>query len=183
MLMTQRAKTLWVESFQTPVRLPPELETILNSNFVELYGCCVLETMVPADLAKSKAQACFSDLPEVLRLNVQDRTGFEHFIAKLHIDGLVKSHHFEYAFEFLMGVFRLFQKQYPQRILRGMIMLDEGTAPEGIFSCCVSYHVLREGESWLAPDVDVNIDQYGDVLLVIDSNEAVIIPRLSGNNL
>ncbi len=171
MLINRAMKEYWQK--QTRVNLPTILLMRLESRFIEVYGSIVLESMLPDYLKPEPFKESLLDLPENLKQTFQNKTGFEHFVSKTHIDGIVQERHFDYALEFLTRIFERFRKQYSDGpVLRGIISVDTGSPPDSLFSCCVSYHVKREGESWLSPDIDSNeIEKYNEALLVIDSDE------------
>jgi hypothetical protein len=178
--MTQATKAFWQKTQQPhKFQLPKELDKHLESKFLDMYGCVLLDSMIPSYLLceNSTKQSSFEDLPAAIREDVRDRTGLEHFVSKIHIDSYVNSHHFECGLQFLLGILKLFRSQYPQNVLRGILSMDDGSEPDGIFSCCVSYNLKRVDESWLAPNIDdANIDQFREILLVIDS----VDPKLDG---
>lgn len=181
MLMNSSMEPIWQE-FQSSskVMLPPELQKILNSKFVEMYDCIFLDSMLP-DMWRSPTpgDSHFDDIPLSLKCFGPDKTSIERIVSKIHIDGCIQKNvmrkmkkrtnlcHFQYAMEFLSGVFELFRAQYSGYTLRGIISLNDGE-PDGCFSCCVNYHVLREGESWVSEDIE---GYEHEKIIVIDSNE------------
>ncbi len=173
MYMNSKMTPYWKDFKSSPNEqlLPRELRNLLDSKFVEMYGCRLLDSMIPEHLKPQNDDA--KDFPETLRAKFQDRTGLEHFVSKTHIDGFVQEEHFNYAVTFLSGVFQLFKKQFSDNIpLRGIISISEGTLPDYIYSCCVAYHLKRDDESWLTPDIeDGGLENYDDALFVMDSDE------------
>lgn len=171
MLKNKAIERHW-QSFQRggTQEVPEELAEIIDSNFVEIFGALVPECLIaPEDRESINKKRAFHLLPEQKRNVLQDRTGLECSLSKIHVDGIVDSNHFEHAISFLAQLFRKFTKQHPTKVLRGIVTLDDN--PENCFSCCVRFHVKRPHEWW----IDEDVNKYSEGVFVVDSDELSLI--------
>lgn len=171
MLKNKAIEPHW-QNFQrgSTQEVPEELAEIIRSNFVEVFGALVPECLIgPNERESINKRRGFHLLPEQRRNVVQDRTGLECSLSKIHIDGIVDSNHFEIAILFLKQLFQEFNKQHPTKVLRGIVTLDDN--PENSFSCCVRFHVKRPHEWW----IDEDVKNYSEGVFVLDSIELPLI--------
>lgn len=185
MFMTRTIVEMWRKFVATPQdRLPSGLREILQSKFIEAYDCIVLDSMLQESWRPAHEPSKWDNIPTDLKEHYPDRTNFERIVSKIHVDDYLKKaserkaeqagvskdqFHFQNALSFLVCVFKIFRVQYPALVLRGIISMNDGFPPENCFSCCVYYHVKRDGESWL--HLGLNYDLADDRLFVIDSDE------------
>jgi|688.fasta_scaffold219950_2 hypothetical protein len=176
MQLNNSAKRVWKSYDELPrMQLPDGLAKKLQSKFIEVSGCYLLESTVPLNyLAQFKADPSAKQNKKWAD-EFFTPAGFEHALSKIHIEDYVEDRHLDYAISYIAGVFKLFASQYPDKILRGIISRNNGFPPENIFSCCVSHHLVREDDQ-LIPDETFDEKQNeendsDDLLLTIDSNE------------
>lgn len=171
MLKNRAIEPYWnkVRSFRAQ-ELPDDLADIVHSEFVEVFGALSPRCLVlPEYVAEIGKQKDFGQVPSQTWNSVQDRTGFECSLSKIHIDEMVEKNHFEFALLFVCELFREFNRQFTLRILRGIISVDNDA--DDCFSCCVRFHVKRSHEWW----IDEEVEHYSEGVLVIDSNELSLL--------
>jgi len=125
--------------------LPPELSTLIEQGFCIRDGCILL-----AALADQGTNVTLHDFP--------DKTGYECFINSFHVEDYVKNDYLSYAYLFV------------EVLLNAWVTLNKNDRATAIVSSdesgtVVKLHVSREGESWLAD----NLEGYEEAILMVDS--------------
>jgi len=140
------------------VPLPPKLRKIVNTGLVKAYGCIYLKAMARAQgFTKTRTKSGPIDFGIF-----QDRTGFECFVNKLHIEDYDYKNPVAVGVSFIREVSCLLRKYFPERKFRWIIgvqdysdvILEGGYQPPGELICDVRFHTLRDGEIWLLDDLD-----------------------------
>ncbi len=129
------------------VLLDPRLDAVLGDGFQELRGCVVLAGLV-ASAAHVTVSSC------------GDETGFEAFVNHVHVEdvlGLTVSDPrvAAQAGGFTKELAAALERIYPDE--RFVVILSLGD------SCTVRFHKLREGQAWLADD----LEGYDEAVMVV----------------
>lgn len=145
MKMNKRMISDLVHVRESQVRLPSDLLSIIEAGFVEVDGCYFLRAF---SLKETNARL----------ENFPDRTGFECFINSLHIDDYVGNEYLISACRFAEKLIDVWWKSKFSYMLNVIVVCDE-------IGALVKCHVIRENESWLAPD----LESYEESILVVNS--------------
>lgn len=124
--------------------LNPELEKLTAAGFIEQNGCILVAT-----LSKMDTNAKQSDFP--------DRTGYECFVNSVHVDDYVDGDHLPQAMLLVNALLRLWKDNGTGSPVQAIASKDE-------FGATIKFHALREGEAWLASD----LEKYDEAILVTD---------------
>ncbi|MDB4971529.1 MAG: hypothetical protein JWN44_7218, partial [Myxococcales bacterium] len=125
--------------------VPPDLARLVDEGFETMDGCVVFRR-----LAKRMSTTKSSDFP--------DRTGRECFVNHLHVEDYTTA---KDALELAATGFAFAKRLEEALRSRGehFIIIVSSDAE----SCSVRFHKARDGESWLADD----LDGYGDEALLV----------------
>lgn len=147
--MPEMVSATWSEitrNLSSKYPLPDALSKVLHSSFQQQDGCFFLSALLPGATTLST-----EDFP--------DRTGYECFVNKLHIEDYAERDGIEIGLTFADHVIRRFQDKHPEECLRAILSVGGG-------NCVVRFHVIRPGEEWLAP----NLEEYSEEgILVLQS--------------
>lgn len=119
--------------------LPEELQSWIDRGFVRDAGCVFLTALFNTNLDVSK---------------LVDKTGVECFVNSFHIDDYVTERYLDYACLFCNKIFDRWKNSNETEALHVIISLDE-------FGAVIKMHVKRNGENWLAD----NLDKYEEAVL------------------
>jgi hypothetical protein len=125
--------------------LSPKLSNLLSDGFVAMNGCIFLKSL--SDLQTNATQP-----------NFPDKTGYECFVNSIHIDDYVDDEYVVNACLFLEALFKSWRQLLNEKVIRAIVAKDE-------FSTVVKFHIAREGETWIAE----NIERNEDAILVAES--------------
>lgn len=125
--------------------LPLELAKVVDQGFLLKDDFVIL-----AALSKINTNATVGDFP--------DKTGYECFINSIHIDDYVDSNYLAYACLFVENCFAEWRRGGRAGNIIAIISNDD-------FGAVIKFHLMRNSESWVGPD----LDEYEDAVLVADS--------------
>ena len=142
------------------IELDNDLREIVEAGFVGDDGCYLLKKYLEIGTNVS-----FSDFP--------DKTGYECFINSVNIDDYVKDNYLAQGLCFVRNILSRWNEFQDDEVLMAILSLDE-------LGSKVKFHTLREGEQWLADE----LDEYEEAILLVDSSEMKFInSESSGDSL
>lgn len=143
--LTMRAKLPKNGHASKPISQP--LIKLFANGFTVVDECVFLQSLLSLN-----QNATLHDFP--------DKTGFECYVNSIHIDDYAEDGDLEQTVFFLFELFKLWNKEFKNKILRAIISSDE-------FGTVLRFHVLRDDESWIAE----NLEEYEEAVLVADSTD------------
>jgi hypothetical protein len=126
------------------ISLPPELYNILNVGCIKINDCLLFKN--PYDLQSESIS------------NFPDKTGYECFVNKIHIDNFSEN-----PLPAAISLAVQLLKQFHNYNLRTIISYDD-------LSCVLRFHIIRNNESWLNSDIEKYKEEG---ILIIDSKDLV----------
>jgi len=129
--------------------LPVQLLDLLRQGFCEHGGCYFLRGL-------------FERSTNVTIDNFIDKTGYECFINSIHIDDYVSHGYIAHACDFVTLLFDKWIEFSVGIPLQSIMSSDE-------FGVNIKFHLLRDGESFVAEDVE----KYDDPIIVWDSRSTI----------
>ena len=128
-----------------------ELGEIIETGFLMLDGCVFLKSLHGLSVG-------------VAASNFPDSVGYECFVNSIHVEDYVLLGHVSQAILFVSEVFAAWRNFSNADGGLAAIVLVDG------FGVVVKFHLAREGESWLASD----LEKYEEaVLFILSSNGSV----------
>lgn len=147
-------------SIDNKIILTKELIILVEKGFLEENGCFFLRNLINDPIIKIKDY--IDSIPNQFFI---DKTGYECFKNKIHIDDYVKNN---YLYNSLLFSLEIIKQYNNNKKLRFIIGLEE-------HSCTVRFHKIRKNENWINND----LESYNkDAILVFDSNEQENIKSL-----
>jgi hypothetical protein len=125
--------------------LPSELGAVAAKGFIETDGCYFLE-----ELFQNGASVSQRDFP--------DQTGYECFINSVHVDDYVEGCYLAVALHFAETLLTVWRQRGLPKTLNVIVSSDE-------MGAVVKCHVVRDGQSWLAED----LNKYEEAIMKVDS--------------
>lgn len=136
-----------------------DLELILQKGFYFKDDCCLLSENI------SKAKVSLADF--------QDKTGYECFVNKIHIEDLLpwpeKIPHIQIclqALHMLLEIAKKLAQLSSQGNYRFILSIDQDEEDPFLNSYILRFHKIRENECYL----DANLELYESAMFVLDLN-------------
>lgn len=128
-----------------PGRLPSELLAIIDEGFVTAEGGCIF------------SRFGFRHKGNAMRSMFPDDVGYECFVNHLHIDDFTDNNFLATGILMVEQWGALWRRSGLPGSLRVLLSNDDD-------SCTVTFHLIRENQEWLNPD----LDSYAQAILVMD---------------